>query len=119
MISHNNQTGRWISSFRYAACSSNVMSLHYENWMEMKFNLTLLFFLFDFRAIWGWDDSSIFIGNMKRGVDVISPAHSKIVMTLQSPEVSAIPCRFHAHPYQLGTLAGATSGGQIYTWTLS
>ncbi|KAE8735225.1 FAD-dependent oxidoreductase family protein [Hibiscus syriacus] len=69
-----------------------------------------------FRGIWGWDDSYIFIGNMKRGVDVISPAQRQKVMTLQSPEMSAIPCRFDAHPCEVGMLAGATSGGQVYIW---
>ncbi|XP_054822014.1 uncharacterized protein LOC129320534 [Prosopis cineraria] len=72
-----------------------------------------------FRGIWGWDDSYIFVGNMKRGVDVISPVHKKIVRTLQSPHMSAIPCRFDAHPFEIGTLAGATSGGQVYVWTSS
>ncbi|XP_044463678.1 WD repeat-containing protein 76-like [Mangifera indica] len=86
MIHHNNQTGRWISSFR---------------------------------AVWGWDDSHVFTGNMKRGVDVISPAQRRTIMSLQSPHMSAIPCRFHAHPYELGMLAGATGGGQVYVWTSS
>ncbi|XP_031742844.1 DNA damage-binding protein CMR1 isoform X2 [Cucumis sativus] len=86
LIPHDNQTGRWISSFR---------------------------------AIWGWDDSYIFIGNMKRAVDVISRAYRKRVFVLQSPKISAIPCRFDAHPYDVGTLAGATSGGQVYMWTMS
>ncbi|XP_044472432.1 WD repeat-containing protein 76-like isoform X2 [Mangifera indica] len=70
-----------------------------------------------FRAVWGWDDSYVFIGNMKRGVDIISPAERRTVMTLQSPHMSAIPCRFHTHPYEVGMLAGATSGGQVYVWT--
>ncbi|XP_038700664.1 WD repeat-containing protein 76 isoform X2 [Tripterygium wilfordii] len=83
-IYHNNQTGRWISTFR---------------------------------GIWGWDDSYIFIGNMKRGIDVISPVERRVVKTLQSPHMTAIPCRFDAHPYQVGTLAGATAGGQVYLWT--
>ncbi|KAI6682397.1 hypothetical protein NL676_036278 [Syzygium grande] len=83
-VFHNNQTGRWISSFR---------------------------------AIWGWDDSYIFIGNTKRAVDVISPTQRKIVKSLQSPCMSAIPCRFDAHPLEVGVLAGATGGGQVYTWT--
>ncbi|GLT85391.1 hypothetical protein SLE2022_035820 [Rubroshorea leprosula] len=86
MIDHDNQTGRWISSFR---------------------------------AIWGWDDSHVFIGNMTRGIDVISPAQRKIIMTLKSTHMSAIPCRFNAHPYEVGTLAGATSGGQVYICTSS
>ncbi|KAL3824590.1 hypothetical protein ACJIZ3_020619 [Penstemon smallii] len=70
-----------------------------------------------FRGIWGWDDSSIFIGNMKRGVDVISVEEKKTVATLESDYMSAIPCRFDAHPYNVGMLAGATSGGQVYIWT--
>ncbi|XP_051148359.1 uncharacterized protein LOC127263398 [Andrographis paniculata] len=86
MVHHNNQTGRWISTFR---------------------------------GIWGWDDSAIFIGNMKRGVDVISVAGRKTVATLESDLVSAIPSRFDAHPCSIGTLAGATAGGQVYIWTQS
>ncbi|XP_031280308.1 DNA damage-binding protein CMR1-like [Pistacia vera] len=86
MIHHNNQTGRWLSSFR---------------------------------AAWGWDDSYVFIGNMRRGVDVISPALRITIKTLESPHMSAIPYRFHAHPYEVGMLAGATSGGQVYVWTSS
>ncbi|CAK9179476.1 unnamed protein product [Ilex paraguariensis] len=71
-----------------------------------------------FRAIWGWDDSYIFIGNMRRGVDVLSSISRNIIATLQSEHMSAIPCRFDAHPYKVGMLAGATSGGQVYIWTL-
>lgn len=68
--------------------------------------------------MWGWDDSSIYIGNMKRGVDVISVETERIVATLDSDLLSSIPCRFDAHPYNPGMLAGATSGGQVYVWTL-
>ncbi|MED6146439.1 hypothetical protein PIB30_034554 [Stylosanthes scabra] len=70
-----------------------------------------------FRATWGWDDSYLFIGNMKRGVDVVSTSKRKVVTTFQSPHISAIPCRFDAHPYEVGMLAGGTSGGQVYIWT--
>ncbi|XP_076922907.1 uncharacterized protein LOC143584851 isoform X2 [Bidens hawaiensis] len=85
MITHNNQTGRWLSSFK---------------------------------SVWGWDDSYLFVGNMKRGVDVVSTEEKRIVSTLESPHMTAIPCRFDAHPYNPGMLAGATSGGQVYIWTL-
>ncbi|KAL3642926.1 hypothetical protein CASFOL_013741 [Castilleja foliolosa] len=71
-----------------------------------------------FRGIWGWDDSSIYIGNMKRGVDIISVPGKKRVDTLESNLLSAITCRFDVHPY-LGMLAGATAGGQVYIWTPS
>ncbi|XP_031378764.1 WD repeat-containing protein 76 [Punica granatum] len=71
-----------------------------------------------FKAIWGWDDSYIFTGNMKRAVDIISQSRKSIIWRLESPYITAIPCRFAAHPSEVGTLAGATSGGQVYTWTL-
>ncbi|GMN47169.1 hypothetical protein TIFTF001_016350 [Ficus carica] len=72
-----------------------------------------------FRAIWCWDDAYLFIGNMKRGVDVISASQRRMIFTLQSPLVSSIPCRFDAHSYHVGMLAGATGGGQVSVWTLS
>ncbi|XP_031483103.1 uncharacterized protein LOC116252744 [Nymphaea colorata] len=82
-VHHNNQTSRWISSFR---------------------------------AIWGWDDSYLFIGNTKRAVDVISTS-SRTTTTLESSLMTAIPCRFAAHPHLPGSLAGGTGGGQVYLWT--
>ena len=60
----------------------------------------------------------IFIGNMKRGVDVISPTLEKTIFTLQSPHMSAVLCRFDAHPSTVGMLAGATCLGQVYMSTL-
>ncbi|KAG9134271.1 hypothetical protein Leryth_026547 [Lithospermum erythrorhizon] len=70
-----------------------------------------------FRGIWGWDDSHIYIGNMKRGVDIINAAEKRIIATLESENMTAIPCRFDAHQYNVGMLAGATAGGQVYVWT--
>ncbi|WVZ11049.1 hypothetical protein V8G54_015579 [Vigna mungo] len=52
VISHFNQTGRWLSTFR---------------------------------AKWGWDDKYLFIGNMNKGMDVVSAVQRQIVMTLESP----------------------------------
>ncbi|KAK8706759.1 hypothetical protein V6N13_057835 [Hibiscus sabdariffa] len=65
----------------------------------------------------GWDDSYIFIGNMKRGVDVISSARSRPVATLPSPKGYAIPYRFDTHPYEVGMLAAANNAGQVSLWT--
>ncbi|PWA64940.1 DROUGHT SENSITIVE 1 [Artemisia annua] len=70
-----------------------------------------------FKGIWGWDDSYIFVGNKKKGVDVISAYTKTLVTTLKSPHMSAIPCRFDAHPFIPGMLAGATGKGQVYIWT--
>ncbi|KAI8570485.1 hypothetical protein RHMOL_Rhmol01G0037800 [Rhododendron molle] len=69
------------------------------------------------RAIWGWDDSYLFIGSVKREVDVISTAKRTSIRTLRSPHISAIPRRFDAHPYNIGMLAGATNGGYVYMWS--
>ncbi|THG12329.1 hypothetical protein TEA_001516 [Camellia sinensis var. sinensis] len=69
-----------------------------------------------FLAIWGWDDSYLFINNVKRGVDVISTARKGRVATLQSPNLSAVLHCFDAQPYQIGMFARATNGGWVYTW---
>uniref|UniRef100_K7M7J7 Uncharacterized protein n=1 Tax=Glycine max TaxID=3847 RepID=K7M7J7_SOYBN len=66
-----------------------------------------------FRAKWGWDDSYLFVGNLKRGADVVSTVQRMMLMTLESQHMSAIPCRFHTHSYEVRMLVGATSGGQI------
>ncbi|GMN47168.1 hypothetical protein TIFTF001_016343 [Ficus carica] len=120
MIQHYNQTGRWISPFSVFGRERN---------MEGRRGVEAMFVRRErkvgggsgrsLRAVWGWDDSYVFVGNMKRGVDVISPSQRRTIFTLQSPHVSAIPCRFDAHPYNVGMLAGATGGGQVYVWTLS
>uniref|UniRef100_A0A7N2LKK4 Uncharacterized protein n=1 Tax=Quercus lobata TaxID=97700 RepID=A0A7N2LKK4_QUELO len=68
------------------------------------------------RAIWGWDDSYIFIGNRKRGVDAISSTRKRTIFT--NPRMPAIPSRFDAHPYKVGMLAGATCWGHVYIWKL-
>ncbi|RZB69428.1 hypothetical protein D0Y65_038971 [Glycine soja] len=65
------------------------------------------------RAKWGWDDSYLFVGNLKRGADVVSTVQRMMLMTLESQHMSAIPCRFHTHYYEVRMLVGATSGGQI------
>ncbi|KAL5150245.1 ATPase 8, plasma membrane-type [Glycine soja] len=70
------------------------------------------------RAKWGWDDSYLLIGNVKRGVDVVSAVQRKTVMTLESPYMSVIPCRLNTHSYEVGMLVGATTGGQVYARTL-
>ncbi|GJN35162.1 hypothetical protein PR202_gb23908 [Eleusine coracana subsp. coracana] len=90
ILSHNNQTGRWLSTFK---------------------------------AVWSWNDTDLFIGNMKRAIDVISIDRSENslsasnTVSLQSEYMTAIPCRFALHPYKIGHLACASSGGKVFLWT--
>ncbi|WCJ29852.1 DNA damage-binding protein CMR1 [Euphorbia peplus] len=70
-----------------------------------------------FRAMWGWDDSYVYTGNVKRGVDVISRLQGRTIFTLETPQRSSVPSRFDIHPYNIGMLAGANSGGQVFMWT--
>ncbi|KAL5698816.1 hypothetical protein ACHQM5_029802 [Ranunculus cassubicifolius] len=63
------------------------------------------------RAIWGWNDSYLFIGNSKRGVDVIYTDGN--VAKLEISEFPFIPCRLAAHPYKVGALAAAGGQGSI------
>ncbi|KAI5080996.1 hypothetical protein GOP47_0004179 [Adiantum capillus-veneris] len=69
-----------------------------------------------FRAIWGWDDEYIYVGNMKRTIDLISTKYEAECHWLSSPLMTSIPCRLAAHPMRRGILAGCTAGGQIYVW---
>lgn len=90
IVKHYNQTGRWLSTFK---------------------------------AIWGWNDTDLFIGNMKRAIDIISVDLSDTSIStsnsacLESEHMTAIPCRFSAHPYKVGHLACASSGGKVFLWT--
>ncbi|XP_078439666.1 DROUGHT SENSITIVE 1 isoform X1 [Wolffia australiana] len=88
----------------------------FDNWTTIKhFNQTGRW-LSSFRAIWGWDDRFLFMGNMRRAVDIIT-VEDKNIVPLESPFMTAIPCRFAVHPQRVGLLAGATAGGQIYIWS--
>ncbi|CAN0838544.1 DNA damage-binding protein CMR1 [Linum grandiflorum] len=127
MVSHNRAVrSAYFSpsgnSLATASVDDNVgihSGVNYEDNYMIPHNNQTSRWMSAFRAIWGWDDSYIFIGNMNRGVDVISSVQRRTVTTLKSPEMTAIPCRFDAHPYQVGMLAGATTGGQVYVWTSS
>jgi len=68
-----------------------------------------------FRAIWGWDDQYLFIGNKEKALDAICTS-TKITTTLRSPLLTAIPTRVAMHPFSCGTLAGATESGRVYLW---
>ncbi|KAG0538237.1 hypothetical protein BDA96_03G218000 [Sorghum bicolor] len=76
-----------------------------------------------FKAIWSWNDSNIFVGNMKRAIDVISVDRSQKSLSasymafLESEHMTAIPCRFTLHPCKVGHLAGASSSGKVFLWT--
>lgn len=72
-----------------------------------------------FRGIWGWDDSYVYIGNMRGGIDVISATEKKVAATFKSENMKAVPYRFDAHRYRVGMLVGASSVGEVYAWTTS
>ncbi|KAJ7533240.1 hypothetical protein O6H91_13G039200 [Diphasiastrum complanatum] len=83
IIPHNNQTNRWLSSFR---------------------------------AIWGWNDSLLFVGNMSRAIDVLSVEEKRVTASLRADNMTSIPCRFACHSLLPGLLAGGTAGGKVYFW---
>ncbi|GJX33680.1 WD repeat-containing protein 76 [Tanacetum coccineum] len=95
---------------------------NYDEEFMINHNNQTASYIPSFKGIWGWDDSYIFVGNKKKGVDVISAYTKTIVTTLESPHISAISCRFDAHPFIPGMLAGGATGGgqgggQVYIWT--
>nr|XP_043619568.1 WD repeat-containing protein 76-like [Erigeron canadensis] len=90
---------------------------NYDNEVMIYHNNKTGLLISAFKGIWGWDDSHIYVGNMKRGVDIISAEKRRVVTTLDSSHITAIACRFDAHPLKPGMLAGATWGGQVYIWS--
>ncbi|XP_009629865.1 DNA damage-binding protein CMR1 isoform X1 [Nicotiana tomentosiformis] len=56
------------------------------------------------------------IDDDKNGVDIISTVEKKVVRTLQSDYMHTVPYRLAAHPYMVGTLAGATGKGKVCMW---
>ncbi|XP_010472887.1 PREDICTED: WD repeat-containing protein 76-like [Camelina sativa] len=102
------------------SCDNNVGILSGRNFEDTSMiyhkNSTLRN-ICNFRGVWGWDDSCIIIGNMSKGIDVISPERKRIAMSLQSPLMKSIPSRINCHPLNVGTLAGSTAGGEVYVWT--
>ncbi|KAG2302573.1 hypothetical protein Bca4012_060902 [Brassica carinata] len=79
----------------------------------------------NFRGVWGWDDSYIFVGNVAKGIgvnqtkgiDVISTKLKRTVKKLQTPLLKEVMSRLHCHPLNVGMLAGSTAGGHVYVWT--
>ncbi|XP_071699165.1 uncharacterized protein [Rutidosis leptorrhynchoides] len=94
-----------------------LSGVNYEDEFMINHNNQTCSWRSTFKGVWGWDDSYIFVGNLKMRVDVISTEDRRLVTTLESPHMSAIPCRFDVHPFKPGMLAGATSGGHVYVWS--
>ncbi|KAK1269954.1 hypothetical protein QJS04_geneDACA013731 [Acorus gramineus] len=68
------------------------------------------------RAIWGWDDSYLFVGSSIKAYGIVS-VPQKTITAIHSPQMNAIPRQFATHPYRHGNLACATGRGQVILWT--
>jgi len=108
-------------SGNYLATTSYDDSVGVSNGLD-SWNTTFIYhynpprrWISSFRAIWGWDDQYLFIGNMDKALDAICTS-TKITTTLHSSFITAIPTRFAKHPFVHGVLAGANAGGRVYLW---
>ncbi|PON62520.1 Guanine nucleotide-binding protein, beta subunit [Parasponia andersonii] len=70
-------------------------------------------------GVWGWDDSHLFVSSSKKRIDVIFLAQRNTSFALESPYLESAPMRLDAHPHNVGMLAGDTSWGRIYVWSLN
>uniref|UniRef100_A0ACD5YUG2 Uncharacterized protein n=1 Tax=Avena sativa TaxID=4498 RepID=A0ACD5YUG2_AVESA len=76
-----------------------------------------------FKVIWGWNDTDLYVGDMRGAIDIISvdvndSGISALNNTcLQSEYMTSVPCQLSAHPYKVGHLACANSYGKVFLWT--
>ncbi|MCO5564983.1 hypothetical protein L7F22_018653 [Adiantum nelumboides] len=68
------------------------------------------------RAIWGWDDSYLYVGNVKKSIDIISTKFEVGCEWLSSPLMTSVPSRLAVHPSRSGMLAGCSSRGEVCLW---
>uniref|UniRef100_J3MRU9 Uncharacterized protein n=2 Tax=Oryza brachyantha TaxID=4533 RepID=J3MRU9_ORYBR len=96
---------------------------NFENSHTVERNNSICRCLSTFKAIWGWNDTDLFIGNTTRAIDVISVDLNDTCITatnnasLVSEHMISIPYRFSAHPYKVGHIACSSSGGKVFLWT--
>ena len=75
------------------------------------------------RVIWGWNDTDLYVGNMSKGIDIISVDVNDSGLSVQnssylrSEHMTSIPNRFSAHPYKVGYLACSSSSSNVFLWT--
>ncbi|CAN4123496.1 unnamed protein product [Withania somnifera] len=121
-------------SFLATTSSDNTIGLfggeNYEQKLLIPHNNLTGEYISTLRGIWGWDDSHVYVGKIgekqkhkrkdinvdKHGLHIISIVDKKVVRTLQSDDMPTVPYRLAAHPYIVGTLAGATGKGKVCIW---
>uniref|UniRef100_A0ACD5TWW6 Uncharacterized protein n=1 Tax=Avena sativa TaxID=4498 RepID=A0ACD5TWW6_AVESA len=75
------------------------------------------------RVIWGWNDTDLYVGDMRGAIDIISvdvndSGISALNSTcLRSEYMASVPCQLSTHPYKVGHLACANSFGKLFLWT--
>ncbi|CAM0942774.1 unnamed protein product [Alopecurus aequalis] len=76
-----------------------------------------------FKVTWGWNDTDLYVGNMRMGIDIISVEvngsglSAQNTSYLRSQHMASVPCQFSAHPYEVGYLACSNSIGDVFLWT--
>ncbi|KAJ8546494.1 hypothetical protein K7X08_032371 [Anisodus acutangulus] len=124
-----------FGTFLATTSSDNTIGLfggeNYEEKFLIPHNNLSGEYISTLRGIWGWDDSHVYIGKIqekqkhkrkekiddeKHGLHIISTVDKKVVRTLQSDDMPTVPYRLAAHPYIVGTLAGATGKGKVCMW---
>eukprot|EP00899_Mesostigma_viride_P010046 jgi/Mesvir1/19042/Mv12804-RA.1 len=69
-----------------------------------------------FRAVWAdWEDH-VLVGNMGKGMDVLSADKGRVVVTYRSEFMSAIPSRIACYSGKPGIFVGGTASGRAHVW---
>lgn len=98
-----------------ASASPGGEGSHHAEALAIKHNNQTGRWITPFRAVWSAACDAVVVGNMKRGVDVISAATGAPVHSLSSNLQTAIPSRIACHP-SVPLLVAATSSGRCHVW---
>jgi len=109
-IRHNNHTGRWLTPFKAIVrgtwwhCVVSCAGVHSRLCMRL--------------AGEQFDPASsrhVVIGNMTRGIDIFDASDGRLVTTLRSEPLTAVPTRSAIHPTR-NWIVSSTASGRMYLW---
>ncbi|CAM0942775.1 unnamed protein product [Alopecurus aequalis] len=118
-------SGRMLAVTSFSSCGTlQVISIDdIEKSHTVEYNNQTGRWPSTFKVVWGWNDTDLYVGNKRQGIDIISVEANDSGLSaqnssyLRSQHMRSVPCQFSAHPYKVGYLACSNSFGTVFLWT--